>query len=119
MAGELKHGPLALVDESMPVLMIVVRDPVYIKCINALKQVQARQGRPILICEENDTETLSHSSMSLEVPKTVDCLQVKMIKNLSKMADNLDTVLFCVVSGCSDSHSDAATLLSHCSHAWM
>lgn len=76
MAGELKHGPLALVDESMPVLMIVVRDPVYIKCINALKQVQAREGRPILICEENDTETLSHSAMSLEVPKTVDCLQV-------------------------------------------
>lgn len=75
MAGELKHGPLALVDEFMPVLMIVVRDPVYVKCINALKQVQARQGRPILICEENDTETLSHSSMSLEVPKTVDCLQ--------------------------------------------
>ncbi|XP_037049273.1 glutamine--fructose-6-phosphate aminotransferase [isomerizing] 2-like isoform X3 [Bradysia coprophila] len=75
MAGELKHGPLALVDESMPVLMIVVRDPVYVKCINALKQVQARQGRPILICEENDTETLSHSEMSLEVPKTVDCLQ--------------------------------------------
>lgn len=75
MAGELKHGPLALVDESMPVLMIVVRDPVYVKCINALQQVQARAGRPILICEENDTETLSHSSMSLEVPKTVDCLQ--------------------------------------------
>ncbi|KAG4076764.1 hypothetical protein HA402_009110 [Bradysia odoriphaga] len=75
MAGELKHGPLALVDESMPVLMIVVRDPVYVKCINALKQVQAREGRPILICEENDTETLAHSEVSLEVPKTVDCLQ--------------------------------------------
>lgn len=77
MAGELKHGPLALVDGSMPVLMIIVRDPVYTKCINALKQVQAREGRPILICEENDTETISHSSQSLELPKTVDCLQVR------------------------------------------
>nr|AWU68208.1 glutamine-fructose-6-phosphate amidotransferase isoform D [Pseudolycoriella hygida] len=75
MAGELKHGPLALVDGSMPVLMIIVRDPVYTKCINALKQVQAREGRPILICEENDTETISHSSRALELPKTVDCLQ--------------------------------------------
>lgn len=79
MAGELKHGPLALVDQSMPVLMIVVRDPVYTKCINALKQVQAREGDPILICEENDTETISHSSRALEIPKTVDCLQVTNI----------------------------------------
>lgn len=39
MAGELKHGPLALVDESMPVMMIVMRDPVYNKCMNALQQV--------------------------------------------------------------------------------
>lgn len=82
MAGELKHGPLALVDGSMPVLMIIVRDPVYTKCINALKQVQAREGRPILICEENDTETISHSSNTLELPKTVDCLQVRRCVSL-------------------------------------
>lgn len=39
MAGELKHGPLALIDSQMPVLMIVTRDPVYTKCMNALQQV--------------------------------------------------------------------------------
>jgi glucosamine--fructose-6-phosphate aminotransferase (isomerizing) len=39
MAGELKHGPLALVDEDMPVMMIIMRDPVYTKCMNALQQV--------------------------------------------------------------------------------
>lgn len=39
MAGELKHGPLALIDNTMPVMMIVTRDPVYIKCMNALQQV--------------------------------------------------------------------------------
>lgn len=39
MAGELKHGPLALVDHTMPVMMIVMRDPVYLKCMNALQQV--------------------------------------------------------------------------------
>ncbi|XP_055309071.1 glutamine--fructose-6-phosphate aminotransferase [isomerizing] 2-like isoform X3 [Sitodiplosis mosellana] len=75
MAGELKHGPLALVDELMPVLMIVLRDPVYKKCMNALLQVKARNCQPILICEEGDTETMDHSSKSLEVPRTVDCLQ--------------------------------------------
>lgn len=40
MAGELKHGPLALIDDSMPVMMIIMKDdPVYVKCINALQQV--------------------------------------------------------------------------------
>ncbi|XP_037925589.1 glutamine--fructose-6-phosphate aminotransferase [isomerizing] 2 isoform X3 [Hermetia illucens] len=75
MAGELKHGPLALVDDSMPVLMIILRDPVYAKCMNALQQVTAREGRPILICEEGDEETKSFSSRALEIPRIVDCLQ--------------------------------------------
>ncbi|XP_044734803.1 glutamine--fructose-6-phosphate aminotransferase [isomerizing] 2-like [Chrysoperla carnea] len=75
MAGELKHGPLALIDDSMPVMMIVMRDPVYIKCMNALQQVTAREGRPIVICEEGDKETMSFTDRALEVPRTVDCLQ--------------------------------------------
>lgn len=75
MVGELKHGPLALIDDSMPVLMIVLRDPVYVKCMNALQQVTSRKGRPIIICEEGDEETKSFSSRSLEIPHTVDCLQ--------------------------------------------
>ncbi|XP_017765949.1 PREDICTED: glutamine--fructose-6-phosphate aminotransferase [isomerizing] 2 isoform X1 [Eufriesea mexicana] len=75
MAGELKHGPLALVDDSMPVIMIVMRDPVYVKCMNALQQVTARGGKPIVICEEEDEETKMFADKVLEVPKTVDCLQ--------------------------------------------
>lgn len=75
LAGELKHGPLALVDDEMPVLMIVLRDPVYVKCMNALQQVTSRKGRPIIICEDGDEETKAFSSRSLEIPQTVDCLQ--------------------------------------------
>jgi glucosamine--fructose-6-phosphate aminotransferase (isomerizing) len=75
LAGELKHGPLALVDNDMPVIMIITRDPVYVKCMNALQQVTAREGRPIIICEKGDKETQSYASKSLEVPHTVDCLQ--------------------------------------------
>ena len=48
LAGELKHGPLALVDKMMPVIMIVVKDPTYVKCQNALQQVVARQVRKFL-----------------------------------------------------------------------
>ncbi|CAN8019624.1 unnamed protein product [Ixodes persulcatus] len=75
LAGELKHGPLALVDKAMPVMMVLTRDPVFPKCMNALQQVTARDGRPIVICEKGDEETKKMSFKSLEVPHTVDCLQ--------------------------------------------
>jgi len=74
-AGELKHGPLALVDSTCPIIMIIMRDNVFNKCMNALQQVTARDGKPILVCEQGDTETMSFSKNSLEIPKSVDALQ--------------------------------------------
>ena len=44
--GKLKHGPLALVDSTIPILMILMRDYVFTKCMNALQQVTAREGKP-------------------------------------------------------------------------
>ncbi|CAL8332065.1 unnamed protein product [Arctogadus glacialis] len=75
LAGELKHGPLALVDKLMPVIMIIMRDHTYVKCQNALQQVVARQGRPIVICDRDDQETINNSSRTINVPHCVDCLQ--------------------------------------------
>ena len=70
LAGELKHGPLALVDKQMPVIMVVTRDPVYSKCMNALQQVIAREGAPVLLCEKGDTETQAFSGENyLEIPE--------------------------------------------------
>ncbi|KAL5248294.1 hypothetical protein ACHWQZ_G017472 [Mnemiopsis leidyi] len=74
LSGELKHGPLALVDENMPCVIVVVKDNTYSKCHNALQQVKARQGRPITICEEGDTEVQDMSFRSFSLPSTVDCL---------------------------------------------
>ncbi len=76
-SGELKHGPLALVDSTVPIMLIIMRDGVYTKCINALQQVTAREGRPILICEQGDEETQKWAKDDnfIEVPKTVDALQ--------------------------------------------
>jgi len=77
LSGELKHGPLAMVDETLPILMIVMRDALHEKCMNALSQVTARRGRPILLCEKGDKETMEANAgcPCIEVPKTVDCLQ--------------------------------------------
>ncbi|KAM4039596.1 glutamine--fructose-6-phosphate aminotransferase [isomerizing] 1 [Anomaloglossus baeobatrachus] len=75
LAGELKHGPLALVDKLMPVIMIIMRDHAYTKCQNALQQVVARQGRPVVICDKEDAETINTIKRTIKVPHTVDCLQ--------------------------------------------
>jgi glucosamine--fructose-6-phosphate aminotransferase (isomerizing) len=76
MSGELKHGPLAMVDENLSIVMVICSDHVYKKSLNALQQVLARKGRPIVIADENvpakDLEGIQHI---LRVPKTVDCLQ--------------------------------------------
>jgi len=76
-SGELKHGPLALVDETVPIIMVIMRDNVHTKCMNALQQVTARKGRPIIVCEKGDTETQKWATEDrfIEVPKTVDALQ--------------------------------------------
>ena len=66
---------MALVDSTVPILMILMRDNVFTKCMNALQQVTAREGKPILIIEEGDTETSIWSENILEVPKIVDALQ--------------------------------------------
>uniref|UniRef100_A0A1I8FLJ8 Glutamine--fructose-6-phosphate transaminase (isomerizing) n=1 Tax=Macrostomum lignano TaxID=282301 RepID=A0A1I8FLJ8_9PLAT len=76
MAGELKHGPLALIDEHMPVVMILTRDRVFPKCMNAMHEVTARGGQPIVMCHRGDTEAAAGSKSCIEVPKTVDCMQV-------------------------------------------
>uniref|UniRef100_A0A4W3HE86 glutamine--fructose-6-phosphate transaminase (isomerizing) n=1 Tax=Callorhinchus milii TaxID=7868 RepID=A0A4W3HE86_CALMI len=75
LAGELKHGPLALVDKLMPVIMVIMRDHTYTKCQSALQQVVARQGRPIVICDKDDIETMKNANRVIKVPHTVDCLQ--------------------------------------------
>lgn len=75
LAGELKHGPLALVDKLMPVIMVIMRDHTYAKCQNALQQVVARQGRPVVICDRDDYETIKSVNRVIKVPHSVDCLQ--------------------------------------------
>ncbi|CAE6434163.1 unnamed protein product [Rhizoctonia solani] len=74
LAGELKHGPLALIDENMPVIIIMTRDALFPKVQSALAQITARKGQPIIICNEGD-ESIPKNAKTIQVPKTVDCLQ--------------------------------------------
>ncbi|KAI8899789.1 glutamine:fructose-6-phosphate amidotransferase [Globomyces pollinis-pini] len=74
LAGELKHGPLALIDENMPVILIMTKDSLYPKVQSALQQVTARKGHPIIICNTGDTN-ISADFRTIRVPQVVDCLQ--------------------------------------------
>jgi len=73
LAGELKHGPLALIDENMPVIIIMTQDSLYPKVQSAFAQITARKAQPIVICNEGDEGI--PSAKTIRVPKTVDCLQ--------------------------------------------
>ncbi|KAJ1565882.1 glutamine--fructose-6-phosphate transaminase (isomerizing) [Nowakowskiella sp. JEL0078] len=73
LAGELKHGPLALIDENMPVILIMTKDSLYPKVQSALQQVSARKGKPIIICNQGDTGL--KDNQTIPVPAIVDCLQ--------------------------------------------
>lgn len=54
LAGEIKHGPLALVDESLPIIVIATKDAMYNKMLSVVKQLCARMARLIVICNEGD-----------------------------------------------------------------
>lgn len=94
MSGELKHGVLALVDENLPIIMILTRDNLFKKSLNAYQQgtyhhppghesdnanpsraVVARSGKPIVICNNGDEEFSAGQAEKIEVPQTVDVLQ--------------------------------------------
>ena len=66
-AGEMKHGPIALIDESMPVVMILPRDHYFRKTLGNLKEVEARGGNVVIVTDEPD-ESMAPKS-TLVVPK--------------------------------------------------
>ena len=68
-SGELKHGPIALIDKDMPVLAIVPQDDVYQKSISNVEEIKARQGRIILIGTEGDEHLQNITDDILYMPK--------------------------------------------------
>jgi len=74
-AGEMKHGPIALIDENMPVVSIATHTPVYDKVVSNLQEVKARDGKLIVICDEGDEAMKKFADDVIEIPWTVEPLQ--------------------------------------------
>jgi glucosamine--fructose-6-phosphate aminotransferase (isomerizing) len=67
-AGEMKHGPIALIDENMPVVVIANRGPLYEKVISNLEQVRSRDGSVIAIATEGDSEISDKANDVIWIP---------------------------------------------------
>jgi len=74
-AAEMKHGPIALIDESMPVVFICTRDAAYDKVMSNMMEVRARKGRIIAIATEGDEDVRSRADHVLYVPQTLSLFQ--------------------------------------------
>ena len=73
-AGEMKHGPIALLDKDFPTVVIVPRDRVYTKVINNIKEVKARDTLVLAIATEGDQEIKNIVDRVFYIPKTLDIL---------------------------------------------
>lgn len=73
-AAEMKHGPIALIDEEMPVVFIATKDNSYEKVVSNIQEVRARKGRVIAVVTEGDTLIPTMAEFVIEVPLTNEVL---------------------------------------------
>ncbi|MGD8281353.1 MAG: glutamine--fructose-6-phosphate transaminase (isomerizing) [Gemmatimonadota bacterium] len=73
-AAEMKHGPIALIDDDMPVVVLAPRDAVYTKVVSNIEEVKARQGRIIAVVSDDAPELRDKVDHMIKVPHTLPCL---------------------------------------------
>ncbi|HEX5829580.1 MAG TPA: SIS domain-containing protein, partial [Gemmatimonadaceae bacterium] len=73
-AAEMKHGPIALIDELMPVVFIAPHDSVFDKVVSNVQEVKARKGRVIAITSRDEPDLKGRVDYELRIPQTLDML---------------------------------------------
>lgn len=73
-AAEMKHGPIALIDENMPVVVIALKDSVYEKVLSNIEELKARRGRIIALATEGDEEIKKKVDHVIYIPETIEQL---------------------------------------------
>jgi glucosamine--fructose-6-phosphate aminotransferase (isomerizing) len=73
-AAEMKHGPIALIDENMPVVVVATKDDTYEKIISNIQEIKARKGKVIAIVTKGDEIIRKMADYILEVPETIPAL---------------------------------------------
>jgi len=75
-AAEMKHGPIALIDDDMPVVVIATQDSTYEKIVSNIEEVKARRGRVIAVVSEGDNKLDKLVDYTIPIPMTTDLLQL-------------------------------------------
>ena len=73
-AAEMKHGPIALIDENMPVVVIAIKDKSYEKIVSNIQEIKARKGKVIAVVTEGDTTIRDMADHVLEIPETLESI---------------------------------------------
>ena len=74
-AAEMKHGPIALIDSDMPVVVIATHNAMYEKVLSNIQEVKARKGKVIAIVTEGDDNISRIADEVIELPTTIECLE--------------------------------------------
>ncbi len=74
-AAEMKHGPIALIDSDMPVVVIATHNAMYEKVLSNIQEIKARQGKVIALVSGGDDTVSKIADEVLEIPDTLDCLE--------------------------------------------
>ncbi len=74
-AAEMKHGPIALIDSDMPVVVIATHNAMYEKVLSNIQEIKARQGKVIALVSGGDDTVSRIADEVLEIPDTLDCLE--------------------------------------------
>ena len=74
-AAEMKHGPIALIDAEMPVVIVATQNPLYDKLMSNIQEIKARGGRVIAIVSEGDEKVRALADEYVELPHTIECLE--------------------------------------------
>ena len=72
-AAEMKHGPIALIDDDMPVVVLAPGDQVYQKVISNIEEIRARKGRILVVATEGNETIRELANWVIYIPKTLDC----------------------------------------------
>ena len=74
-AAEMKHGPIALIDSDMPVVVVATKNDMYEKVLSNIQEIKARQGKVIALVTEGDNVISRIADYVLELPSTLECLE--------------------------------------------
>ena len=74
-AAEMKHGPIALIDSDMPVVVIAPRDDMYKKVLSNIQEIKARRGKIIALVSKGDDTISQIADEVIEMPETLECLE--------------------------------------------